>query len=292
MPPITFETFDLTPYQRAPRGNVRALISVARALAELAPRDDAKSVERTAAGLEAVIAEAEDGLAARHIESVPTDGSEDTELDGCVDTLWSALRGGLEAKAAFDHPGLSRLLGKHGKRSAIGSALRAGQEQATRARKLIAQLFRDEGLAFTQKPFPEQVVRMATILRIVDEQGLAPEIDALLGPETLVALRAFQPEYETMVEGRLSRDARRTSDLNVLRGRLGRAIVRHCNAVLALLDENVPETLPLVMQALRPIDVFRAKGSVSTKAATGSGTEGAEARGAEAEAEAEALPAE
>src|SRR5690606_9314464 len=152
MSPVTFETFDLSPYHRPPRGTVRGPGSRPRALAERAPRDEAESVVRTTAGLEAVVVEAEDGLAARHLESVPTDGTEDMVFDGCADTLWGVLRGGLEARASFDHPGLQRLLGKHGKRSAIGSALRAGQEQATRARELLATLFRDEGLAFTQKP--------------------------------------------------------------------------------------------------------------------------------------------
>lgn len=261
MSPVTFETFDPTPYQRAPRGNLEAILSLAGALVEHAPADVADTVDRSTASLEAIIAEAEDGLITRRRESAPIDVSHEVELDGGADVLWNALRSGLEARLSYAHVGIAHVLAAQPKRSPAAAALRAGQQQAARARVLLRKLFPDGGLAFTQRSYPEQAVSMATLLRLIEEDGLAQDIDALVGPELLVALRALQPEYQAMVDARLIRDRRSATDLNQLRQKLTRAIGRHCNAVLALLDEKDPDSLPLVLQALRPVEVFRAQGS-------------------------------
>lgn len=259
MSPITFESFDSTPYQRAPRGSIRAILPLARSLAELAPRDEAPVIERTATALDRVIAEVEDGLTIRRRESVPTDSADDLAVDGCADALWAVVRNGLEAKASFAHTGLALVLAEHGKRSAVTTAVRQGQDQAARARTLANTLFGSEGLSFTQQTYPVQAESMGEILRLIDEDGLGDELDALLGPHLLVALRACQARYEAMVEARLSRDDRKSTDLARLRGKLQRAISRHCSAVLTLLDEDVPETLTQVLTALRPLEVHRAQ---------------------------------
>ncbi|MEX1366312.1 MAG: hypothetical protein AB1Z98_24520 [Nannocystaceae bacterium] len=267
MPTVTFESFDPTPYQRAPRGNVRGILSLARALAELAPRDESPTIDRTATALDQMIAEVEDGLTIRRRESAPTDPSDDLALDGSADALWAVVRNGLEALASFDHPGLEVVLAKHGKRSAVATAVHRGQQLAARARALSGRLLGTEGLAFTQRSYPEQAESMGEILRLIDQDGLADELDALLGPHLLVALRACQAEYEAMVEIRLSRDDRKSTDLARLRGRLQRAISRYCSAVLTLLDEDQPDTLTQVLTVLRPIDVYRAQGSSSRSTA-------------------------
>lgn len=259
MPPLTFESFDPTPYQRAPRGDLRSILALARALAELAPRDDSDVIDRTATALDRMIIEAEDGLTVRRRESAPVDGSDAVVLDGCADTLWAGVRNGLEAKASFAHPGLTMLLAQHGKRTAVAAALREGRDQAERARALAGKLFGSDGLTFTQQTYPVQAESMGEILRLIDEDDLGDELDALLGPHVLVALRACQAQYEAMVEGRLSSDDRKTSDLAQLRGKLQRALSRYCSAVLTLLDESQPDTLPRVLTALRPLEVHRAQ---------------------------------
>lgn len=259
MPHVTFETFDPTPYQRAPRGNVRGILSLARSLAELAPRGESVTVARTVGALDQVIAEVEEGLTIRRRESVPTDPTDDLALDGCADALWAAVRNGLEAEASFAHPGLAVVLARHGKRSAVATAVREGRARASRARALAARLFSTEGLAFTQQAYPVQAESMGEILRLIDQDDLADELDALLGPHLLVALRACQAQYEAMVEARMTRDDRKSTDLAHLRGKLQRAISRYCSAVLTLLDEAEPETLTLVLAALRPLEVHRAQ---------------------------------
>lgn len=161
------------------------------------------------------------------------------------------------------------VLAQHGKRSAVDTAIKQGQEQATRARALASKLFGAEGLAFTQQAYPEQAESMGEILRLIDQDGLGDELDALLGPQLLVALRACQAQYEAMVETRMTRDDRKSTDLARLRGKLQRAIARYSSAVLTLLDESEPSTLTLVLTALRPFEIHRAQ--QGTSKATGAG---------------------
>ncbi|MCB9713122.1 MAG: hypothetical protein H6712_04665 [Myxococcales bacterium] len=263
MPSITFESFDPAAYQRAPRGNVWSILSLARALAELAPRDASEAVDRTATSLDRAISEAQQGVATRQRESQPVDTSDDRAIDGCVDSLWGALRDGLEAKAAAVHPGLARVVAEHGKRSAVAAAMRTAADEAARARGLLDRLFAAEGLAFTRKSYSEQSEKMAALLQVIDDDGLAEGIDALLGSQLLVLLRACQPQYEAMVQDRLSRDDRSSTDLSHLRGKLQRAISRYCSAVLTLVDEERPESLAEVLTVLRPVETHRAQASAS-----------------------------
>lgn len=257
MPPVTFETFDSTPYLRAPRGNIRGIVSLSRALVARAPKGASDAIDRTTAKLEDAIEEAERGLTERIRELTPEDFSRQVELDGFADVMWGALRSGLELWKGFEHPGLARVLEVQKKKGAVATALRAGQDKAVRARQLAGKVFVGEGLSFTQRTYSEQSVIMGSILRIIEEDGLAEEIEAVVPPEVLVAIRACQPLYEGMVKERLERNDRRPTDLAVLRTKLQRAITQYCTAVLTLLDETEPQTLEQVMDALRPIDAFR-----------------------------------
>lgn len=99
---------------------------------------------------------------------------------------------------------------------------------------------------------------------MIDKEDLAPEIDALTGPETLILLRTCQPHYESMVEARLTRDGRKSDDLGRVRGKVLRAVARYTNAVLSMLDERKPETLELVLTALRPLEALRAATTTTT----------------------------
>jgi hypothetical protein len=275
MTAVTFETFDPTPYQRAPRGNVQGILALSRALVESKPADASEAVERTAGKLEQVIAEAESGLTARRRESAPADFSQEVELDGFADVMWAALRSGLELWRSFEHPGLATVMQAQKQRSAVAIALRAGQNKAASARGLAGKVFGSEGLAFTQTTYPEQAVSMASILRLIEEDGLAAEIDAVVAPEIMVALQACQPLYEAMVESRMSRSDRKSTDLAALRTKLQRAISMYCMAVVAVLDEEKPQTLELVIGALQPIDVYRAQmGGVKKAGSEGGVQEG------------------
>lgn len=274
MATVTFETFDYSAYQRAPRGNVHAIVSLCNALVEGAPKGASEAVDRTSAKLALTTAEVEEGLTTRRRELAPADFSQELELDGFADVMWGALRSGLELWKAFEHPGLTQVVDAQTKKSAAAAALRSGRDKAARARTVAGKLFGSEGLTFTQKSYPEQAVSMASILRLVEQDELGEEIDAVVAPEVQASLHAIQPMYQAMVDGRLNRKERKSGDLAAMRTKLQRAIAQYCTTVLALLDESKPQTLELVVNALAPIDVFRAQnGSGGKKGPAGGGGE-------------------
>lgn len=287
MPPVTFETFDPTPYQRAPRLNILKSLALGRALLQAIPEDPPETVSRTATDLETILDEADAAVDKRRQESVPIDLGADVAFDGCADGLWAVLRNRLDALSGFEHEGLARVAEGHGKRSAVVLAVAAAKDKAARARRLSTKLFGVDGLAFTKTQFPEQAQAMASILRVIDKDDLAAEIDELTGPETLILLRACQPHYESMVEARLTRDGRKSDDLGKVRGKVMRAVARYTNAVLTMLDERKPETLEIVLAALRPLELLRA----ATPTATTSGTPQPEPAVVEAEDDDEDEPA-
>lgn len=267
MPPVTFESFDPTPYQRAPRLNILKSLALGRALLRAMPEDPSEAVERTAASLERVLEAGDEAVDTRRQESVPVDLAAEVAFDGLADGLWGVLRNRLEALSAFEHEGLPRVAEGHGKRSAVAQAVATAKDKAGRARKLSTRLFGTEGLSFTKTQFPEQAQAMASILRVIDKDELGAEIDELCGPESLILLRACQPRYEAMVEARLTRDARKSADLGKVRGAVMRAISRYTSAVLTMLDESEPESLAVVIAALRPLELLRAAASTSSEGA-------------------------
>lgn len=257
MPPVTFESFDPTPYQRAPRINLVKSIALGRALLAVGPAEPPELVRRAAAKLGAVLDEADGAVDERLGESLPTEPSGDVALDGLADGLWAALRNRLEAIAGLDRDDLPRLAEGHGPRSAIARAVATMQDQAARARALQGRLFGSTGLAFTKAQLTEQAQLMASILRNVDKHDLSAEIEALAGSELLLLLRTCQPLYEAMVQARLTRSDRQPVDLGRVRSKVQRALGRYTNAVLAMLDDEDPDSLAVVLMALRPIDAFR-----------------------------------
>lgn len=273
MPSITFETFDPTPYQRAPRLNILRSLALGRALLQTKPEEPSQTVARKATMLTRALDEGDAAIDARRRDSVPVDIAGETSFDALTDALWAVLRDGLQALAGFGHDGLPRLAKGLGKQTTVGKAVASAQGKAKRARALSAKLFGSEGLSFTKVQFPEQAQAMASILRVIEDDGLAPEIEALLGAEIIVLLRACQPLYEAMVDTRLQRDDRKSSDLGKARNKVMRAIAGYTTAVLTMLDEDEPESLQVVLAALRPLEALR-------EAASSGGASAAEDGGA------------
>jgi hypothetical protein len=267
--PLTFETFDPSPYQRTPRLSVMRALALGRALLELRPESGSSQLDRIADKLERLVSEGEATLTTRRRESIPADHAIEITLDGAADALWTTLRNGLDHWSVFEHPGLVGMLQAHGRRSSTAVALAQARKKAERARELSGRLFGADGLAFLRLPYPEQALSMASILRLIEEDGLAPSIDALAGPEVMVALVACQVQYEAMVKTRMSRVGRKSAHLGQLRGKLQRAIARYTNAVLTLLDEDEPESLDVVLTALQPVEVLRARVSRGTSRSSG-----------------------
>lgn len=258
---ITFDNFDPSYYQRMGRLDAIEALALGRALVETRPIDASPQIDRIAERLDQLVSEGEDMLTARRRESAPIDHSMETVLDPLADSLWGTLRTRLDAWSVFEHRGMASVLQAHGKRSATAVALARARDKAERARALSSRLFGAEGLAFIRLPYPAQARSMASILRLIEEDGLAPVIDEVAGPELMVALVACQAQYEEMVKARMSRADRKSGNFGVLVGKLRRVLARYVNAVLTLLDEDEPESLDLVVAALQPIDFYRSQQS-------------------------------
>lgn len=256
---ITFENFDPTVYQRMGRLDAIEALALGRALMELCPKDASPQIDRIADKLDQLVSDGEAMLTTRRRESAPTDHSLEVVLDPLADSLWSTLRTRLDGWSVFEHRGMASVLQAHGKRSATAVALARARKRAERARELSTRLFGAEGLAFIRLPYPAQARSMASILRLIEEDGLAPDIDELAGPEIMVALVACQAQYEEMVKTRMSRVDRKSGHFGLLAGKLRRLLARYVNAVLTLLDEDDPESLDLVLAALQPIEFHRAQ---------------------------------
>lgn len=261
MSPLSFDNFDPSYYQRIGRLDAIEALALGRALVELRPSDASPQLDRIAGKLEQLVSEGEDMLTARRRESAPADHSIEGVLDALADSLWSTFRTRLDGWSVFEHRGMASVLQAHGKRSSTAVALARAREKAERARALSSRLFGVEGLAFIRLPYPAQARSMASILRLIEEDGLAPAIDELAGPEVMVALVACQAQYEEMVKARMSRADRKSGNFGVLVGKLRRVLARYVNAVLTLLDEDEPESLDLVLAALQPIDFHRSQQS-------------------------------
>jgi hypothetical protein len=273
MPPsmeiTTFESFDPSFYLRIGRLDVVEALALGRALLELCPKDQSPQLDRIAVRLERLVSEGETMLTVRRRETAPVDHSADLLLDALADSLWGTLRDRLDGWGVFEHVAMKDLLPAR-QRSSAAAALAQARRKAARARDLAGRLFGAEGLAFIRLPYPAQARSMASILRLIEEDGLRPTIDELAGPELMVALIACQAQYEAMVKSRMSRSGRKSAHFGWLGGKLRRLLARYINAVLTLLDEDEPESLDLVVGALQPVAVLRSharRGATSPAAA-------------------------
>lgn len=94
---------------------------------------------------------------------------------------------------------------------------------------------------------------MASLLRLIDEDGYDPDLAELVGAEWVTVLRICQIQYEAMIDDRLARERGKNLSLSKSRSKLRRMISAYNTAIVTLLDDDVPETLDIVVAALRPM---------------------------------------
>lgn len=151
--------------------------------------------------------------------------------------------------------------------------------KAKRAAELDALLF-VEGGELLEAEYAVQGPAMAAILQRVDEDMLASDIDAVAGPDFLKAVRDVQPRYEAMLSERLRRDKALGQNLLETTRGLQAAIVSHATKLVAMIDEDEPESTEVVRRALLPIANFREAAARASGA--GGGGEAAPAEGSPA----------
>ncbi len=204
-------------------------------------------VEKHAGRLFLCLAEVDAAQTMRVRETNPEIVASEGEFDRGTDTWWIWFRKLLEGWAnALGHPGLDALTPERQAKISLPTL----RERGKRARKLHERLFGAEGTAFTQRAYIEQVESTDALLRLIEEDGLAAEIEATLGPELLPILLVCQDQYDDMVGDRMSRTGSGNDDFNHLRKKLRWKIERYCNALETLRDDEEPDSYALVDKAL------------------------------------------
>lgn len=231
---MTDISFDPLPYLRtSPNMTLESGILLGQTLAATMPKGMPPHVKKAAQKLSRVVSQAQSALAQRQKELGKLPEQSTRELDNAADQIWAALRDALDAV----------------------SRLPASCERARKAKKLLIEIF-PEGTTFLRLSFAEQFVQMDTILKRIDQGGLAKAVDALVGPEFLLEIRAVHPRYAAMVASRLKQPGPADSLLDHLRS-LQRSIVEYATAVASTIDSEDETTLTQAVLALRPIDNHR-----------------------------------
>lgn len=255
MTTIDFASFDPTTYQRVPIVNTKTLVGLARALLDAKPPQLPAWAEKAADRVAALVTTIEDELTERHRDQSSAVYGNPNGFDSAVDALWVTLRDRLAAWSAYANAGFDVLVAQP--HSPAGALVVRGRDHARQAAILLERLFGGDGLMFVRAPAPEQYESAGAILRLIEADGLRPQLEALVQPELVGLLYATHAMYGTMVLDRLANERDTSKDLRELRNRLSRAITRYAIAVLALADEDIPTSLATVDAALRPIRIVR-----------------------------------
>lgn len=287
-----FDQLDTQALTRIPLTDTSGLLALTEALRRLTPVVKNEALTDAVEFLDDTEAEVRAVLVAHHdTDDAPAYGTPQI-FDGGLDALWVTQRNMLQAWSGFLHPGLDPFIEAGGP---IAASLATNRERARRAARLHEQLFRGEGVRFTNLSYPQQSKIMGTILEVIAKHELGPQLDEL-GAEGLAGtLDHLQGHYRGMVADRLTPDER-LEQLGRLRLRLHRALSEYALQVAALISRKRPETLELVVSALGPITALREQLARARRVGPSAG-EVSEAQveaeapvEAEAEAETEAPP--
>src|SRR5688572_5872601 len=174
-------SFDPSEYIRSPVLNIASAITLGQTLVKRCPADAPATVKKAQKSLDQAASAALSAWTERQRQETTTPAmpaEQRRQLDTTTDQGWSALRQNLESHALLP-PGRSK--------------------KTARAQKLLQRLF-PEGLGFLTWRYAEQLAAMTALLKRVDEDGLAKEIDAVAGPEFLANIRQNQADYRAMIQ--------------------------------------------------------------------------------------------
>lgn len=236
------DAFDPSLYVRAPVISLASGLTLGRALLSAQPSGLPASVKKASDGLRIVVDQAEASWLARQRASAGSSDINSRQVDQLSDQGWAALRGRIESYALLPS-------------DEFPLAESAGQ---------LLQILFPEGLGFLKLTYAEQAAHTAALLRRIDEDGLAKDLDAVCGPEFLRHVRTLQPRYDAMVQAQLTqRDG--GPDLAGQVRALARAIVTYATRVAATVEDDDAKTLAKAREALRPLDQFRSQTSDARK---------------------------
>lgn len=223
-------------YVRAPVMTVAGGITLCRVVANACPSTMPAFVQKASKRLLEVADVAQAAHASRK-KALAKNGEDDVRsIDKTSDNSWGALRGRLENYAllpATKYP------------------------DALRAAEIVTSLFGESGLSFLTQRYLEQHAIADSILRRIDAESMAADIDRLAGQEFLENIREQHLLYGKMVGVLLQRENAMAEDLAEHVRAMGQELVDYATKVLASVDRDDPATIQAACAALRPIDVFR-----------------------------------
>lgn len=227
--------FDPSLYVRPQMLTLASGIVLAQALVAACPAIMPPPVKKAAQHLHKVATTAQQTWADRQRESGLGPDEDTRVLDQEADGSWSNLRARLLAYAGLPVALFPR---------------------ARRAQEIVDTLFGDAGLGFLRDNYILQWSTMNVLLKRIDAEGLAADIDIIAGPEFLQHIRNVHPRYEAMVQAALQRDAGQQNLRDQVR-LIQRAVVAYATRVCATVEDDDVSTAETARTALAAIEKMR-----------------------------------
>lgn len=228
-------TFDPSIYNRPLMFSLASGIALGQALLVNVPTGGTVAIKKSANRLRKSVQTAQEAWGERQRQNNTPSGPDPRIVDQEGDSSWRALEMRLQACALLpSYPG----------------------SKSRRAAAILQLLFGSGGLSFLCETYSVQWATMDTLLKRIDMEGLAHEIDIICGREYLDQIRSIHPRYQKMVQEMFQRESG-GSDLREPLRDLGRCIVDYATKVVALADPDDAESTELVERALRPILTHR-----------------------------------
>jgi hypothetical protein len=235
---------------RVPNASLKVLHRLGKTLVHDKPDITNPTIDISIDNLSKEITVAGTAMIGRFREFNPLLIAGEVDFDRSVDTVWIWVRRTIEAwRDIASHPGLGVLPPDLQDQVKL-PALRAKGELA---KKLHNRLFGADGTNWVKSSFIEQSQTMATILGVVEADGLREDLESIIGPDLMLLIETMQIQYEAMVSARMSREGRSSDNFRTLRAKLRWRIDHYKNAVESLRDPDKPQTYEVVERSLRSL---------------------------------------
>jgi hypothetical protein len=250
--------FDPIPFAHAPSVTVSTGITLANALVAACPKDAPANVKKAAAYLKSIAELARTDLADRNRQLGTFPDEDSRGLDNEADRCWGGLRLCVQGRAMLRQDVYPK---------------------AKLAAEIEAKLF-SQGTEFLKAEYASQSSSMAALLQRIDDDKMEKDINAVVGPDFLAAIRDVQPRYDAMVEERLRRDAASGQNLTERVRSIQNAIVNYASKVVGSVEHDDPKTAEAARLALLPIVNHREAAAAAQRSApvAGAETSGGEAK--------------
>lgn len=234
MPDI--KPFDASQYVSPPRVNVPQAFALAIALLHALPKAAGAGVHRAAKVLNATTVALQVLWSARERSLTARKPFDKAVVDNRVDTAWGALKLRVSGYAMLP-PALYPL--------------------AARADELDKSLF-PRGMAFLKDAMEAEWAASDELLKRIDADKLAPEIDTIAGADFLVEIRAAHLEYGQALGITEAHAAVEGVEalLKPLRA-VTQAIADYALQIVATVDREDEATIKVARDALLPMDRYR-----------------------------------